>query len=142
MSDSMAKSRAPITLDCMHYCDWLRRVVEEMRACAVDATHAAVSYDENMREKIDCIAEWNRRVALNADLTLPGREAEDIERGRASNRTAVFFGGQNPSPIESDLRLIEMPHTSAAGLARGDIDGIMGENWVRFMSATFAPAVG
>ncbi|TGQ80691.1 hypothetical protein EN851_34750, partial [Mesorhizobium sp. M8A.F.Ca.ET.208.01.1.1] len=35
-------------------------------------------------------------------------DAGDIEQARATNRTAIFLGLQNPLPIEDDIGLIEM----------------------------------
>jgi microsomal dipeptidase-like Zn-dependent dipeptidase len=36
------------------------------------------------------------------------RDSGDIERARATNRTAIFLGLQNPMPIEDDIGLIEI----------------------------------
>ena len=40
-----------------------------------------------------------------------GRTGDDVRRAMAENKTAIFFGFQNPSPIEDDIGLIEICHT-------------------------------
>jgi membrane dipeptidase len=109
MSHDAARS-APATVDAMQYCRWSRRIFEEMRKGRVTAVHATVAYHENLRETVDRVVEWNRRFVLNADLIMPGRTAQDIDRAQATNRTVIFFGAQNPSAIEGDLGLVEVLH--------------------------------
>ena len=43
-----------------------------------------------------------------------GRTGDDVRKAKKENRTAIFFGFQNPSPIEDDLGLIEICHTLGA----------------------------
>lgn len=81
-----------------------------MRAGGVDAVHATVGYHENFRETVDLLVAWNRRLADHADLIVKARTVADIEAARASGRTAILFGMQNPSPIEADLGLLEVLH--------------------------------
>jgi membrane dipeptidase len=40
-----------------------------------------------------------------------GRTGDDVRRAAEEGRTAIFFGFQNPSPIEDDLGLVEICHT-------------------------------
>jgi microsomal dipeptidase-like Zn-dependent dipeptidase len=100
-----------ITIDAMQYCNWSRRIFEEMRAGGVTAVHVTVAYHENFRETIDRIIEWNRRFEEHSDLIIPGRGASDIDLARDTNRTAIFFGVQNPSSIEDSLGLVQVLHT-------------------------------
>lgn len=81
-----------------------------MRAGGVDAVHATVGYHENFRETVDLLVAWNRRLADHADLIVKARTVADIEAARASGRTAILFGMQNPSPIEADIGLLEVLH--------------------------------
>ena len=48
------------------------------------------------------------------ELITKGLWASDIDRARAEGRTAIFFGFQNPSPIEDDIGLVEILHTLGA----------------------------
>lgn len=111
MSKPAAGRNGPITIDGMQYCRWSRKIFEEMREGDVTAVHVTVAYHENFRETVDRLIEWNRYFALHGDLIMPGRNAADIEQARATSRTAIFFGTQNPSPIETDLGLVEVLHT-------------------------------
>lgn len=111
MTGTGASGRRPFVIDALQYCNWSRRIFEEMRAGGVDAVHATIAYHEDLRETIDRIVGWNRRFALHRDLIAPARSVADIEAARASGRTAILFGAQNPLPIGSDLGLVEVLHT-------------------------------
>jgi membrane dipeptidase len=99
-------SGRPFVVDGAQYANWSRKVFEEMRAGGVDAVHATVAYHENFRETVDLIVAWNRRLVEHGDLIVGARSVEDIVAARASDRTAILFGVQNPSPIEADLGLV------------------------------------
>jgi membrane dipeptidase len=98
-------------IDGTQYCNWSRPIFEQMRAGGVTAVHVTVAYHEGFREMVQVIADWNRRFIAHADLILHARTAADIEAASSSGRTAIIFGIQNPSPIESDLGLVEILHT-------------------------------
>jgi microsomal dipeptidase-like Zn-dependent dipeptidase len=105
-----AAAHGPIFIDGLQYCNWSREVFLEMRAGGMTAVHATVSYHEGIRETIRNLADWNWRFRDHADLILPGRRGGDVELARASGRTAIFLGLQNPMPIEDDLGLVEILH--------------------------------
>lgn len=108
---SVEAPAGPVLIDCLQYCRWSRPIFEDMRAGAVTAVHATVAYHETFRETVDRLAEWNQRYQRNSDLIMPGRVAEDILRAKAEQRTAIFLGLQNPSPLEGDIGLVEILHT-------------------------------
>ena len=101
-------------IDCLQYANWSEKVFRQMREGGVDAVHATIAYHENFRETVANVERWNERFREHADLILPGRTAADIDAARASGRTAIFFGFQNPSPIEDDLGLVEICHALGA----------------------------
>jgi microsomal dipeptidase-like Zn-dependent dipeptidase len=43
-----------------------------------------------------------------------GRSAADVRHAHETGRTAIFFGFQNPSPIEDDIGLVEILHDLGA----------------------------
>ena len=45
---------------------------------------------------------------------MKGEQASDIDRAREAGKTAIFFGFQNPSPIEDDIGLVEIVHQLGA----------------------------
>ena len=85
-----------------------------MREGRIDAVHVTISYHENFRETVLNFEQWNRWFEQYPDLIMKGQWAEDVDRARATGRTAIFFGFQNPSPIEDDIGLVEIVHTLGA----------------------------
>lgn len=82
-----------------------------MREGGLDAVHVTIAYHENFRETVLNIEQWNRWFERHSDLILHGRSAADVDRAKRTNRTAIIFGVQNPSPIEDDIGLVEVCHT-------------------------------
>ncbi|MFQ5565153.1 MAG: membrane dipeptidase [Paracoccaceae bacterium] len=104
----------PCRIDCLQYANWSEGIFRQMREGGVDAVHVTVAYHENFRETVHNIEQWNRRFERHPDLIFQGRTGEDVRRARATGRTAIFFGFQNPSPIEDDIGLVEVCHTLGA----------------------------
>ena len=101
-------------IDCLQFANWSEQIFEEMRAGAVDAVHVTIAYHETFRETVAEFSRWNRWFQEFDHLILLARTAADIDRARESGRTAIFFGFQNPSPIEADIDLVEIVHTLGA----------------------------
>lgn len=81
-----------------------------MRAGGVDAVHVTIAYHESFREMILNLERWNRWFEDHPDLIFKGTSAADVGRAQETGRTAIFFGFQNPSPIEDDIGLVEICH--------------------------------
>jgi len=103
-----------ITIDCLQYCNWSRDIFEQMREGDLDAVHVTIAYHEDFRQTVDRISQWNRLLDQYSDLIQPGRTAEDVFRARETNKTAIFYGFQNCSPVESDIDLVEICHQLGA----------------------------
>ncbi|MEO1363003.1 MAG: membrane dipeptidase [Pseudomonadota bacterium] len=101
-------------IDNLQYCNWSEKVFRQMREGRVDAVHATIAYHETFRETVLNMERWNRWFERHGDLIVKGRTAADVDRARASGRTAIFFGFQNPSPIEDDIGLVEVLHDLGA----------------------------
>ncbi len=101
----------PLIIDGLQYCCWSESVFRELRQGGVTAIHVTIAYHETFREMVGKVAEWNHWFEQFPDLIFQGRNAADIDLALASGRTAVFFGFQNPSPIEDDIGLVEICHT-------------------------------
>jgi microsomal dipeptidase-like Zn-dependent dipeptidase len=106
-----AGSTDSITIDACQYCNWSESIFRQLRAGGVDAIHVTVCYHEDFRETVENLIDWNQHFERYRDLILPGRWASDVDRAKASGRTAVFFGLQNCSAIEDDIGLVEILHT-------------------------------
>jgi len=101
-------------IDNLQYANWSEKIFRQMREGEVDAVHVTIAYHENFRETVLNFERWNRWFEQYPDLIMKGEWASDIDKARASNRTAIFFGFQNPSPIEDDIGLVEIVHTLGA----------------------------
>ena len=58
--------------------------------------------------------QWNRWFQQFPDLIFHGLWGSDVELARKTGRTAIFFGFQNPAPIEDDIDLVQILHTLGA----------------------------
>lgn len=101
-------------IDGLQYANWSEKIFRQMREGKVDAVHVTIAYHENFRETVLNFEQWNRWFEQYPDLILKGLTANDIDHARATDRTAIFFGFQNPSPIEDDIGLVEIVHTLGA----------------------------
>jgi len=101
-------------IDNLQYANWSEKIFRQMREGGVDAVHVTIAYHENFRETILNVEQWNRWFETYPELIFHGKWASDIDVARSSNRTAIFFGFQNPSPIEDDIGLIEIWHSLGA----------------------------
>jgi membrane dipeptidase len=97
-------------IDALQYANWSEKIFRQMRAGRVDAVHVTITYHENFRETVLNLERWNRWFERHSDLIFQGFTADDIDLARASGRTAIFFGAQNPSCIEDDIGLVEVLH--------------------------------
>lgn len=98
-------------IDNLQYANWSEKIFRQMRAGGVDAVHVTIAYHENFRETVQNIIAWNRWFERLPDLIMPAGSAADVDRARATGRTAIIFGAQNPSPIEDDIGLVEVLHS-------------------------------
>ncbi|MDP2519740.1 membrane dipeptidase [Shimia thalassica] len=101
-------------IDGLQYANWSEKIFRQMREGDVDAVHVTISYHENFRETVLNFERWNRWFEQYPDLIMKGQWASDIDKAKETGRTAIFFGFQNPSPIEDDIGLVEILHTLGA----------------------------
>ncbi|MEM6409589.1 MAG: membrane dipeptidase [Pseudomonadota bacterium] len=101
--------RAPV-IDNLQYVNWSETVFRQLREGGVDAIHVTIAYHESFREAVLNLSRWNRWFEQHPDLIMRGSYASDVETAIKTGCTAVFFGFQNPSPIEDDIGLIEVWH--------------------------------
>ena len=123
-------------IDNLQYCNWTREVFEinrqaELdavhvtivyhedyneflneinREAGLDAVHVTIVYHENFDEHLNEIKKWKKLFNENSDLIFLGKNFKDIEKAKNDNKTAIFFGFQNCSPIEDDINLVEKVH--------------------------------
>ncbi|WP_199444748.1 membrane dipeptidase [Acidocella aminolytica] len=98
-------------IDGLQYAKWSEKIFRQMRTGRVDAVHVTITYHETFRETVQVIEQWNRWFERFPNLIFHGRTAADVQIARDTERTAIFFGSQNPSCIEDDIGLVEVLHT-------------------------------
>ena len=97
-------------IDNLQYCNWSREIFEFNRAASLDAVHVTIVYHEDYDELLIEIKKWEKLFSDNSDLIFKGKDYNDIEKANLENKTAIFFGFQNCSPIEDDINLVEKVH--------------------------------
>ncbi len=97
-------------IDALQYCNWSEKIFDQMREGGVDAVHVTIAYHENFRETVAVMERWNARFERYSDRIFQGFTGDDVRLARETGRTAIFYGFQNPSPIEDDIRLVEILH--------------------------------
>jgi len=101
--------RVPV-IDNLQYVNWSQTAFRQLREGGVDAIHVTIAYHESFREAVLNVSQWNRWFEQYPDLIMRGATGDDVRRAVETGRTAVFFGFQNPSPMEDDIGLIEVWH--------------------------------
>ena len=94
-------------IDNLQYCKWSREVFQINREAGLDAVHVTLVYHEDYDEFLIRTNEWKKHFSENSDLIFLGKNYKDIEKAKNENKTAIFFGFQNCSPIEGDINLFE-----------------------------------
>ena len=97
-------------IDNLQYCNWSRKIFEINREAQLDAVHVTIVYHEDYDELLLQIKKWDKLFRQNSDLIFLGKSFEDINKANIENKTAIFFGFQNCSPIEDDINLVEKVH--------------------------------
>ena len=97
-------------IDNLQYCNWSRKVFEINRSAGLDAVHVTIVYHEDFDELQLEIKKWEKLFHENSDLIFLGKNFQDINKANKENKTAIFFGFQNCSPIEDDINLVEKVH--------------------------------
>jgi len=98
-------------IDNLQYCNWNREIFKFNREAGLDAVHVTIVYHEDYDELLLEIKKWDKLFLENSDLIFLGKNFKDIEKANLENKTAIFFGFQNCSPIEDDISLVENIHS-------------------------------
>ena len=97
-------------IDNLQYCNWSREIFEFNRSAGLDAVHVTIVYHEDYNELLTETKKWEKLFKDNSDIIFQGRDYKDIDKANKENKTAIFFGFQNCSPIEDDIKLVEKIH--------------------------------
>ena len=97
-------------IDNLQYCNWSRETFEFNRTAGLDAVHVTIVYHEDYNELLTETKKWEKLFKDNSDIIFQGWDYKDIEKANKEKKTAIFFGFQNCSPIEDDIKLVEKIH--------------------------------
>jgi len=95
-------------IDNLQYCNWSKEIFEINREANLDAVHATICYHEDYDELQINIDLWKKYFEIYSSLIFQGFNSKDIERAKQENKTAIFFGLQNCSPIEDNIEYVEV----------------------------------
>ena len=101
-------------IDNLQYCNWSKEMFQINNEAKLDAVHVTIAYHEDFDEVKKNVETWNKHFHDYKGLIIHGKTFQDIEKARQDNKTAIFFGFQNCSPIEDDIRLVEAVHNMGA----------------------------
>ena len=94
-------------IDNLQYCNWSREIFQINNEAQLDAVHATICYHEDFDELQNNIKKWDQYFKENSDLIIQGRNSQDIKMAKSKNKTAIFYGLQNCSPIEDNIDYVE-----------------------------------
>ena len=97
-------------IDNLQYCKWSRKIFQINKEAGLDAVHVTIVYHEDYDEFLEKLNQWNKLFSENSDLIFLGKDYNDITKAKSENKTVIFFGFQNCSPIEDDIKLVEKVH--------------------------------
>ncbi|NNC76851.1 MAG: membrane dipeptidase [Woeseiaceae bacterium] len=106
----MPKPDKPLIIDGLQYVNWNRELLEEAVAGGLSAIHVTIAYWENTKETLANIGDWHRLFRQHGDIVMPAHSAADVTEARRLGKIGIVFGFQNCSPIEVDLRLVQVFH--------------------------------
>ena len=96
-----------IIIDGLQYCNWNRKILEDLWQGGLTAVHVTIVYWENTEEAIKKIKKWQIRIKKNKDIITHAKNTDDIIKAKKNNKVAIIFGFQNSAPIENNIFLLE-----------------------------------
>lgn len=99
-----------LVIDALQYVNWTRELFEEAIEGGVNVIHVTIAYWENTEAALANIGDWRRRFRDHSDIIMHVRNARDIAEAEKSGKLGIIMGFQNCSPVEDDLRKVEMLH--------------------------------
>ena len=99
-----------LMIDALQYVNWDRELFLQARDSGLNAIHVTIAYWENTQETLENIGQWQRHFREHKDLIQPVRTAADIIDAQRGGKVGIIFGFQNCSPIEDDLKKVQLFH--------------------------------
>ena len=104
--------RDAIVIDALNASNWSSPAVyDSLTAGGVTAINATLVTWENFQQTLDHITRWRSILKERSTQLIQIRSVDDLQQAKKDEKTGVIFGWQNMSPIENDLRRIELFHS-------------------------------
>ena len=104
--------RDAIVIDALNASNWSSPAVyESLTASGVTAINATLVTWEDFEHTLDHVLHWQSIFKERSSQLIQVRSADDILQAKRTRKTGVILGWQNMSPIENDLRRIELFHS-------------------------------
>ena len=94
-------------IDNLQYCNWNEEIFKINNEAKLDAVHVTIAYHEDYDEVQKNVETWKEYFKSFSNLISHGNSYKDIDKAHKENKTAIFFGFQNCSPIEDDIHLVQ-----------------------------------
>ena len=94
-------------IDNLQYCNWNEEIFKINNEAKLDAVHVTIAYHEDYDEVQKNVETWKEYFNNFSNLISHGNSYKDIDKAHKENKTAIFFGFQNCSPIEDDIHLVQ-----------------------------------
>lgn len=95
-------------IDNLQYCNWSKEIFDINHEARLDAVHATICYHEDFDELQINIEKWKQYFNDYSSLISQGFQSSDIDKAKLENKTSIFFGLQNCSPIEDNIEYVEV----------------------------------
>ena len=95
-------------IDNLQYCNWSKEIFDINHEARLDAVHATICYHEDFDELQINIEKWKQYFNDFSSLISQGFQSSDIDKATSENKTSIFFGLQNCSPIEDNIEYVEV----------------------------------
>ena len=102
------KTSETIYVDGMESGSFTADTLRTIRSGQVDCITVTCGFWDDAVESLDSIARWTELIEANSDVAGLARNADDIHRLRAENRTAVLLGFQNTSSLQGRIRFVRL----------------------------------
>lgn len=98
-----------IVIDALNVSNWdSPAVFESLQAGRLTAINATLVTWENFQQAMDHIANWKLRFQERRKVITQIRSVSDILQAKKDGKVGIILGWQNSTPIENDLRRIEL----------------------------------
>ncbi len=111
LTNAQALHERSIVLDMLDISLMNREHVEHMRAGGITAANATVTLQHGFKETVELVRDFDRKLEEWSDVIRPVRTVSDIRAAKDEGRVGIIYGLQNATPIEGDIRLVEVLHT-------------------------------